>query len=195
MKNITPILIVFIICLLIHSKLYSQTTNPDPGHEQWEYALEGTGDVLQIALPVSAGIISLVKKDYQGTKQFAYSYGTTLALTYSLKYLTKKKRPEGRNRFDSFPSGHTSSAFSGAAFLQRRYGWNYGIPAYILAGIVGISRMEGPDDYHDIWDVLGGAAIGIGSVYIFTKPYEKPKMELSLISSTEYKVLALKYRF
>jgi membrane-associated phospholipid phosphatase len=165
------------------------------GHEKWEYVLEDTGDVLQIALPVSAGIISLVHKDYQGTKKMALSYGTTMALTYSLKYLTKKKRPEGRNQYDSFPSGHTSSAFAGAAFLQRRYGWDYGIPAYILASLVGVSRMEGPDGYHDIWDVLGGAAIGICSVYLFTKPYEKTKIELSLGTTTQYRVLTFTYRF
>ena len=31
-------------------------------HERWEYILEDTGDVLQIALPISAGIMTLIKK-------------------------------------------------------------------------------------------------------------------------------------
>jgi len=186
-------IVLLILGLLVASRLFSQSDAL--GHEKWEYALEDTGDVLQIALPLSTGIISIMKKDYQGTKKLAFSYGTTLAITYSLKYLTKKQRPEGRNRFDSFPSGHTSSAFSGASFLQRRYGWNYGIPAYILAGLVGVSRMEGPDDYHDIWDVLGGAVVGIGSTYIFTKPLEHPKLEIGFTSTGKYKIISMAYKF
>lgn len=165
------------------------------GHESWEYMLEDAGDILQLALPVSAGLLSLIEKDYTGTKKLIISYGTAMLITHSLKYITRKARPEGRKRFDSFPSGHTSSAFSGASFLQRRYGWDYGIPAYILATLVGISRMEGPDGYHDIYDVLGGAAVGITSTYLFTKPFEKPKFEIQLSSGRNYKIISLSYHF
>lgn len=184
---------LLISLFILNLNVYSQSN--DAGHEKWEYVLEGSGDVLQIAIPVSAGLITLLKKDFKGTKSMVLSYGTTLALTYSLKYITQKKRPEGRNKYDSFPSGHTSSAFSGASFLQRRYGPKYGIPAYFLAGIVGVSRMEGPDGYHDIWDILGGAFVGIGSTYIFTKPYEKPKFEMSFAANNNYKILTIKYTF
>ncbi|SMO59950.1 PAP2 superfamily protein [Saccharicrinis carchari] len=163
------------------------------GHEKWEYVLEDSGDILQIAIPVSAGLITLLKEDYKGTKSLALSYGTTLALSYTFKHITKLKRPEGRNRFDSFPSAHTSSAFSGASFLQRRYGWNYGWPAYLLATIVAVSRTEGPDGYHTVWDVLGGAAMGIGSTYLFTKPYENPKLEFGLSVNRSSRILTIRY--
>lgn len=181
------------IGLLLPAKKYSQSDAL--GHEEWEYILEDSGDVLQIALPVTAGVVSLLKKDYQGTKKFVYAYATTFAVTYSLKYITEKKRPEGRKQYDSFPSGHTSSAFSGASFLQRRYGWGYGIPAYLLAAAVGVSRLEAPDGYHDTWDVIGGGAIGIASTYLFTKPYKKPKIEVVFGSNTNYKVLTIVYTF
>jgi hypothetical protein len=36
---------------------------PNSKHERWEYVLEDTGDVLQIALPVTAGIMTLIHKD------------------------------------------------------------------------------------------------------------------------------------
>ncbi len=181
------------VCLLFGCLGYAQDT--EGGHEQWEYALEDTGDVLQMALPLSAGIMTLLHKDYQGTKKLAFSYATTMALTYSLKKLTKKKRPEGRELYDSFPSGHTSSAFSGASFIQRRYGNKYGIPAYILATIVAVSRTEAPDGYHDFWDVSAGALIGIGSTYLFTKPYVNNTMNLGFSSGRDYYTLSFTYSF
>jgi len=185
------LLLVSLHCIGIHI-IFSQDGNAGT-HERWEYILEDTGDVLQIALPLSAGLATIFQKDYQGTKQLAFSYATTMALTYTLKYTTKRQRPEGRTTFDSFPSGHTSSAFAGASFIQRRYGWKYGKYAYILAALTGVSRMEGPDGYHDIWDVLGGAAVGIGSTYIFTKPYENPRIEVSFSANKDMKLLTLRW--
>ncbi|WP_297762887.1 phosphatase PAP2 family protein [uncultured Muriicola sp.] len=186
------VLLLIFLCYFGMCNTYSQDGN-DGTHERWEYILEDTGDVLQIALPLSAGLATIFQKDYQGTKQLAFSYATTMALTYTLKYTTKRQRPEGRTSYDSFPSGHTSSAFSGASFIQRRYGWKYGKYAYILAALTGVSRMEGPDGYHDIWDVLGGAAVGIGSTYIFTKPYENPKIEVSFSANKDMKLLTFRW--
>jgi len=78
-----------------------------------------------------------------------------------------KARPE--NHGDrSFPSGHTAVSFQGAAFIHRRYGWEYSIPAYLGAAYVAWSRIEGEADKHDIVDVSAGAAIGILSSYFFT---------------------------
>ena len=105
--------------LLLGFSGYAQGT--EGGHENGSLYLKI--DVLQLALPISAGLMTLIEKDYDGTKKLAFSYGTTLALTYSLKYIVGKKRPEGRPHFGAFSSGHTSSAFSGASFIQRRYGW------------------------------------------------------------------------
>ena len=187
-----------IVCLLVLGVSPCVSQNIDgieSKHERWEYLLEDTGDVLQLALPITAGIMTLAKKDYQGTKKLALSYGTTIALTYSLKHLTRKARPEERNRYDSFPSGHTSSAFSGASFIQRRYGWKYGGPAYVLATLVGISRTEAPDGYHDGWDVVAGAAIGIASTYLFTKPYQKEHFDLGFSAGNNTYVLTFKYKF
>lgn len=165
------------------------------GHEQWEFVLEGTGDVLQIAIPLTAAAATLIEGDYQGTKQFAYSYGSAMVLTHSLKYLINKQRPEGRDRYDSFPSGHTSSAFSGASFIQKRYGWKYGWGAYLLATLVGISRMEGPDGYHDIWDVIAGASVGIGTTHLFTIPYSQRDFDITFASGGDTYLLSFLYRF
>lgn len=85
--------------------------------------------------------------------------------------LIDKRRPEN-NGSHSFPSGHTSAAFQGAAFIYKRYGWKYGLPAYLGAAYVGWSRIEGTSDKHGIVDVIAGAGIGIASSFFFTEPYK-----------------------
>ncbi|MBT8262533.1 MAG: phosphatase PAP2 family protein [Bacteroidia bacterium] len=197
MRNKLAYIAYIVIPLTFFNISHAQTPiiANDGGHEQWEFILEGTGDVLQIALPIGAGMITLIKGDYEGTKQLVFSYGTTLALTYSLKYLIAKRRPEGRHQYDAFPSGHTASAFSGASFIQRRYGWEYGWAAYVLAGIVAVSRVEGPDGYHDYWDVLAGATVGLSSTYMFTSKYQDPPLDISFASGSGNYVLTIKYQF
>ncbi|MDE5808582.1 MAG: phosphatase PAP2 family protein, partial [Muribaculaceae bacterium] len=70
-----------------------------------------------------------------------------------------------------FPSGHSSISFATAAFVQRRYGWAVGAPAYALSCYVAWGRVFAKK--HHWWDVCAGAAIGAGSAYIFTKPFAK----------------------
>ena len=93
---------------------------------------------------------------------------TTLGVSYLLKFTVKKDRPDHSNRY-SFPSAHTSLLFANAAFVQRRYGWKWGAPAYVLASYVGWSRVYGRK--HDWWDVAAGAVIGAGCAYIYTRPF------------------------
>lgn len=82
--------------------------------------------------------------------------------TQVIKLATQRERPDGSNH-SSFPSGHTSSAFATAAVLQRHFGWDVGIPAYLFAAYVGAARMSA--DKHYLSDVLMGAGLGIASGY------------------------------
>jgi membrane-associated phospholipid phosphatase len=129
--------------------------------------IETAGDVLMIALPTAATGLMLGFRDGQGALAFGKSMALTLGASYSLKYSIDAKRPNGDNQ--SFPSAHTSVSFASAEFLRKRYGWNYGIPAYVIATFVAYSRVESKQHYAQ--DVITGAAIGIGSSYLFTQPY------------------------
>ena len=60
--------------------------------------------------------------------------------------------------------------------MRKRYGLEYGIPAYGLASFVAYSRVEAGQ--HHPHDVIAGAAIGIVSSYIFTKAYKGWQLEL-----------------
>ena len=133
-------------------------------------AVRTSGDVGAILLPVAGLTAILINKDWQGLKQGVFAGATTLGVTYALKYIVKKDRPDHSDRHSS-PSMHTSVSFTAASFIQRRYGWKWGIPAYVVSSYVGWSRVYGKK--HDWWDVAAGAAIGIGSSYIFTRPFAK----------------------
>jgi membrane-associated phospholipid phosphatase len=127
-----------------------------------------TGDVLQFILPGIAVGLTIYNKDGKGAFQLTESMALTIGVTYGLKFTVNEKRPNGGNY--SFPSGHTSVSFSAAEFMRKRYGWEYGVPAYLLASFVGYSRVE--TNQHYTKDVLAGAGIGILSSFIFTKPYK-----------------------
>ena len=83
-----------------------------------------SGDVMALVTPVASLVTTLALKDYEGLKQGALAGVTTVATTYALKHIIQKKRPDGSNDL-SFPSSHTSISFTGAAFIQRRYGWKW----------------------------------------------------------------------
>jgi len=160
-----------------------------------ETTIEHIGNYAQFAPTAFSLIAILAKEDKEGFGQLAKSVGANLTATWILKYAINKPRPEGRMDGHAFPSGHTSFAFQGASFLQRRYGWKYGVPAYAVAGFVAYSRLEGLNDRHDGWDILAGAAVGIGSTYLFTTPYAKDHFELSYKSGNGDYLVGVNYKF
>ena len=80
------------------------------------------------------------------------------ALTQTLKYTTRRERPDGSSK-NSFPSGHAADTFAFATALERHLGWKYAVPAYIFASYVAISRL--PANRHWFSDAVFGAAVGI----------------------------------
>ncbi|MDU7693710.1 MAG: phosphatase PAP2 family protein [Helicobacter sp.] len=163
----------FIIFIFLSSSLQAQN-NKKSGFQIY-------GDIFQF-LPFMAGGYALFIKDYDGLKDLAIASGATALTTTSIKLsfvgLAKRapdladisKRPDS-NSYDGFPSGHTSFAFSGAGFLQSRYGSYVGLPAIGLASLVGISRVYAKR--HSLTQVLAGAVIGFSFGYFLTNEINK----------------------
>lgn len=78
-----------------------------------------------------------------------------------LKSVTNVERPDLTSN-NSFPSGHTATAFMGAEFLYQEYKdvsiW-YGVSGYAIATFTGAFRMY--NNRHWLTDVVAGAGIGI----------------------------------
>jgi len=141
------------------------------------------GDILVVLLPSVAISKAAYEHDMQGALEFTASIVSTMAATFILKYSIDAERPNGENNH-SFPSGHTSSAFSSATFLQLRYGWEYGVPAYAAATFVAWSRVY--SDHHYTRDVIAGAALGVVGSYIFTTAYEEPLSITPIVDNGTY---------
>ena len=94
----------------------------------------------------------------------AMSYGLMAGFVNSIKYTAKEMRPDGSTA-NSWPSGHTATAFVGATILHKEYGltrspW-YSVAGYGVATATGVMRVL--NNRHWVSDVLSGAGIGIMS--------------------------------
>ena len=128
---------------------------------------EDISDIGAYGLIGTALILPSTRKDWEGLQQAAYSIGAAEGITLVSKALIDSERPDDSDN-DSFPSGHTASAFSSATTLHRRYGWKTGIPAYAVATLTGVARERARKHYW--YDVVAGAAIGTLTAWYFTDP-------------------------
>jgi membrane-associated phospholipid phosphatase len=137
-----------------------------------------------VGVPVLITAIGLIKKDKKITNQgleIGIAFTATVAETYILKNIVKRPRPYDTYRdlkrlrdekSWSFPSGHTSSAFSTAMSLSLNYPkWYVAVPAFAWASATAYSRMY--LGVHYPTDVLAGAALGIGTAWLTHKINKK----------------------
>ncbi|MGO4770792.1 phosphatase PAP2 family protein [Flavobacterium sp. W22_SRS_FK3] len=109
---------------------------------------------------------------------FVTSYVIMASTVLSLKSIVKEERPDGSSN-NSFPSGHTATAFAGAEFLWQEYKdksiW-YGITGYAVATGTGLFRIY--NNRHWLTDVAAGAGIGILSTKLayWMNPYITKKI-------------------
>lgn len=104
-------------------------------------------------------------RDWEGFKQAGFSVVTASGIGLIGKSTVNEERPDLSSN-DSFPSNHTANSFAAATTLNLRYGWQVGFPAYAVATLVGVSRVEA--NRHHWNDVIVGALIGSFSGWYFT---------------------------
>lgn len=135
---------------------------------------------VSLAIPISIMAVGLAEKDKTLFSKGLYigtSWLCSTVISLSTKYIVNRKRPfvtypdiekitSGGS--PSFPSGHTSEAFSTATSLSIAFPkWYIITPSFLWAGLVGYSRLDLGVHYPS--DVLAGAIIGSGSAYLCYK--------------------------
>lgn len=131
-------------------------------------------DVVNIGVPVAllaGGVIGNDKEMRQNALYVASASAVNVLATLFLKKVIKRPRPfNGMVKINavyqpshySFPSGHTSTAFTTATALSHAYPkWYVIAPAYLWAGSVSFSRLY--LGVHYPTDVAAGALLGTGS--------------------------------
>jgi membrane-associated phospholipid phosphatase len=87
----------------------------------------------------------------------------TEGIVYGLKESVRRERPTTAEVSTasgfSFPSGHAASTFAAATVLQQHLGYKAGIPTYLVASYVAMSRLH--ENVHFASDVVFGATVGI----------------------------------
>jgi len=129
----------------------------------------GIDDYTQFFGP--AMVVGLKLGGYEGRSDWprllasaGMSYLIMAGLVNGIKYSAKEMRPDGSTA-NSWPSGHTATAFVGASLLHKEYGltrspW-WSVAGYGIATATGVMRVL--NNRHWISDVMSGAGIGIMS--------------------------------
>lgn len=133
-----------------------------------------------IAIPASLMAAGYLRHDsYQvdTALESALAYGDSAIVDLAMKAVTRRERPSdvapdgtftgtffngGKSPFkgSSFPSGHSTGAFSVATVVANRYGNHKWVPwaVYSLATVIGLSRIS--TNAHFSSDVFLGASLG-----------------------------------
>lgn len=152
--------------------------NPrNPSSVYWRVT-SGSAYFLPAGTAAGTLLYGIIKKDRQA-RQNAYelviNVGVSVMITQIAKYTINRERPAERYPDEvfptnkgyrhSFPSGHTSLAFSSATTIALQYKkWYITVPAYAWAASVGYSRMYRGMHYPS--DVLVGAVAGTGCAFL-----------------------------
>lgn len=162
MLKIIPILSLCFISFKTHAFTDDQLELIDKTHE-----------IVMVAVPAYAW--GTTYDDMEGMRQFIIHFIFANTSVELIKKVVPEKRPDYQagDAKDSFPSGHTVAAMSGATFIHRRYGFKKSIPFYLLGSYVGWSRMA--LDRHHLQDVVASTAIALASAYLFVTPKKSNK--------------------
>jgi membrane-associated phospholipid phosphatase len=135
---------------------------------------------VSIGTPIILYSVGLIEKDKTMKDKALYigvSVASSMAVATIMKYSVNRTSPfvtypdlekVTSGGSPSFPSGHTSDAFSPATSLSLAYPkWDIIAPSFVWAGACGYSRMDLGVHYPS--DVLMGAIVGAGSAYLCYK--------------------------
>ncbi|HEX3024391.1 MAG TPA: phosphatase PAP2 family protein, partial [Chitinophagaceae bacterium] len=178
---------VFIFfCVIISINSFSQNWDIDilkqinpryPTNNTWR-TLSSTSEPLSAAVPLGLVAYALITDNHKleiKSYEIAGSLVVTAAITEGLKIIYNRARPyetypdiihpDSYETGHSFPSAHTSLAFSTATSLMlTTKKWYIAVPAYAWATSVAYSRMYLGQHYPS--DVIAGAVVGAGSAWL-----------------------------
>jgi hypothetical protein len=172
-KSIVPVSLIGLGVIVNYSNFEKkfQTNLRNKIGNDFEFRIDNHLQYAPIVEMYSADILGVKAKNhwFDQTKYLLISNLISATITHSLKIISNKERPNGSPY--SFPSGHTTLAFTNARVLYNEFKDTSPVLAYsgyAFAFSTGSFRMI--NNKHWLSDVLVGAGIGIISaelVYYF----------------------------
>lgn len=141
----------------VRDKMYDLRCKKFPADDYLQY--------LPVTVSVLGGSFG-IKSRFRMRERLALATTSSLFMAIivnGLKYSIREPRPDNGTH-NSFPSGHTATAFMGAELMRLEYGGVWGWMGYGVATCIAVSRLY--NDRHWLNDVLAGAGIGILSVQL-----------------------------
>lgn len=156
-KALIPIIVGLIFPLFLHAQMQART-------QEWRN-VESYFQYVPMAADLTLGFMGVPTDSqwYDRLIKIGAGVASELIITHTLKAVVHETRPDGSAN-NSFPSGHTATAFLGADLVRQDYGWGWGAGAYAIAAGVGVMRVVHKRHYW--YDVLAGAGVGILSAQI-----------------------------
>lgn len=155
-----------------------------PSDTRFNHFISDGAGYVSVGTPLVMFGIGLLNHDADLRKKgfdIGLAVGVTIVETYALKYAISRPRPYithpdlsplGHENSFSFPSGHSSAAFSFATSLSMNYRhWYVAVPAFAWATATAYSRLY--LGVHYPTDVLTGAVLGVGTAWITHKVNKK----------------------
>lgn len=164
--------------------------------------LSKLGDISGQMYPNALYLIGMAGHSYFTDNELSYTRAEHMAkatvyaagMATLLKYTLREPRPDNSKEKNSFPSGHTTTAFAFAGVVASQHEWYWGTAAIALASLSAISRVN--DGRHFYHDVLGGLTLGlsygIGLKYTLK---EEGKLAVTPIISEEDRGVRMVYAF
>ena len=173
------------VCILFIQSVFSQgqwevdmvrNINPNPPSSDFWKSISASTVPISVGIPAGMLLVSFINHDKKLQKQSIEVFGSLAIATVTtqlLKRIVNRPRPyesysdiypDIYESGKSFPSGHTTTAFSTAASLTLiTKKWWVALPAFAWATSVGYSRMYLGQHYPS--DVIMGAAVGTASAF------------------------------
>ncbi len=156
-------------CLLSPSAAGAST--PDP-------SMRKAANIVTIALPITAiGVSLLHHRDWKGIGEFAVSAGLTVGSALIIRQIVRNQRPDHLGDFHSLTPPDLALADASSDYMWSRYGWRYGVPAYLASAFVSYALTDAKKNHW--YDTLATGALAFGFNYAIVDRYRPGRYHVS----------------